>query len=465
MGAVRFDITTGPVQERFAAEEIECSAADGTAHWATTAAARARVRRDPLLRALLAPVDEHTFVTRYLGQRVLHTHSNGDHVHRRVLTLDGLLEAIADQRAPRDALTFLRGDEGERKDFDPSQFIQEHRGYPLHDFERIRDYVARGRGSMIAQAVDHWVPSVRRLAMGLAEVVGARTGTNAYYTPARSRALATHWDTHDVLVVQVHGTKRWRVWEPLLEHPLPKRPHMESSAYEGFVQDLEHRELVLHAGDTLYLPAGTPHEAWTEDDDSLHLTNSIEPLRWHDVLRDMVEQALLECEKEIELRMPCPAWFLGPRDELVSSQRADVLERMVHHLGAVRMSSTLARSVAAERAEPARFDPHPPAVELDTVLERAHGLAYLDEEGDPDDETVSLVFGARRICFPKDAAAAVHWILDHEAIRPADLPGLADVDRIAVARTLESQGLLHHRHPHAAVTALPQLHNERTTTT
>lgn len=270
MNARRFEILAGPVREPFDAAQIQSSAVTAAPHWSDDPEVDAKVAPDPLLRALLAPLDERAFVTDYLHRRPLHTTRVGaSRTHRRILSLDGLLETIASQHAPADSLRFMQGQtDGGPEEFATEQFQRLHRGHTLHDFDRIRDYLANGRGSMIAHAVDHWIPSVRRFMAGLAEVTGCRTGANAYYTPADARAFSPHWDTHDVLVVQLHGAKRWRVWEALLEHPLPQRPHMESAAYEGFIDDLPHRDLVLHEGDSLYLPAGTPHAAWTEAEDS-----------------------------------------------------------------------------------------------------------------------------------------------------------------------------------------------------
>ena len=38
---------------------------------------------------------------------------------------------------------------------------------------------------------------------------------NAYLTPPAEQGLDIHFDFHDVIVVQLAGRKRWRVWRPL----------------------------------------------------------------------------------------------------------------------------------------------------------------------------------------------------------------------------------------------------------
>ena len=47
---------------------------------------------------------------------------------------------------------------------------------------------------------------------------------NAYLTPPGNQGFATHYDTHDVFVLQVDGRKRWRIHPPVLPDPLERQP-------------------------------------------------------------------------------------------------------------------------------------------------------------------------------------------------------------------------------------------------
>ena len=101
---------------------------------------------------------------------------------------------------------------------------------------------------------------------------------NAYYTPRGSQGFAVHHDTHDVLVLQVAGEKRWLLYEPLLELPLKHQRYSPALGEHGEPTD----DLVLRAGDTLYLPRGWLHQAETSATDSLHLTIGITAHTWLD---------------------------------------------------------------------------------------------------------------------------------------------------------------------------------------
>ena len=105
----------------------------------------------------------------------------------------------------------------------------------------------------------------------LEEALGHGVQANAYYTPRGSQGFAVHHDTHDVLILQVAGEKRWLLYDPLLELPLKHQRYSAALGEHGEPTD----DLVLRAGDSLYLPRGWLHQAETSETDSLHLTVGI----------------------------------------------------------------------------------------------------------------------------------------------------------------------------------------------
>jgi hypothetical protein len=99
-----------------------------------------------------------------------------------------------------------------------------------------------------------------------------------------------HHDTHEVISLQVAGSKRWLVYEPVLELPLKNQRYRSALGEPG--------EPVLdptaRAGDTLYLPRGWLHQALTTDSDSLHITIGVNVRRWVDEARVALDQAEAE---------------------------------------------------------------------------------------------------------------------------------------------------------------------------
>ena len=86
-------------------------------------------------------------------------------------------------------------------------------------------------------------------------------------------AFKMHYDAHDVLVLQVHGSKHWFLYaDPEIapvHHVKQGNPAAREVVYET----------VLKQGDVLYVPRGMYHRAAVTDTDSVHLTFGIHPYK------------------------------------------------------------------------------------------------------------------------------------------------------------------------------------------
>lgn len=97
---------------------------------------------------------------------------------------------------------------------------------------------------------------------------------NIYMTPARMNAMPPHWDTHDVLIIQMNGKKRWKIWNPPCGRNASTLPHA-SKSYELVtyaISSLPIHEVVLHKNEGLFIPVGFIHAAFAEQNFSTHCT-------------------------------------------------------------------------------------------------------------------------------------------------------------------------------------------------
>ncbi len=111
--------------------------------------------------------------------------------------------------------------------------------------------------TLVASQFQDIHPPLARFCRGLEKGFLHAVQANAYLTPPGAQGFRVHYDTHDVLVLQVHGRKDWRVW-PELPVPAPTR---RTPWHQGHAPAGESQALILQPGDALYLPRGTPHEA------------------------------------------------------------------------------------------------------------------------------------------------------------------------------------------------------------
>ncbi|MCA1749896.1 MAG: cupin domain-containing protein [Sphingomonadales bacterium] len=137
----------------------------------------------------------------------------------------------------------------------------------------------------------------------LEPVFSASLQTNIYLTPPGARGFRTHYDNHDVFVLQVSGAKSWRLYDEPVGRPFRG---------EGFVPDKHEigepeEEFVLGAGDTVYIPRGMMHDAESHPEEaSLHITLGLVTKTWADVVLEAISKAALETDG---LRRALPAGY------------------------------------------------------------------------------------------------------------------------------------------------------------
>jgi ribosomal protein L16 Arg81 hydroxylase len=169
-----------------------------------------------------------------------------------------------------------------------SPFFSENPSEYSHDL--LYDGFRNGSTLALHVLQEYWDP-LRRLSQSLAKQTGASVTASAYLTPPRSRGLLPHYDSHDVIILQLSGTKRWRLWENVLS-PLPCKcastqlnPEVisQTSGIDPIV------EVDLATGQTLYIPRGVIHEATTADGHSLHVTLGLRYKTYGDLAIDTLK--------------------------------------------------------------------------------------------------------------------------------------------------------------------------------
>ncbi|OJF10303.1 cupin domain-containing protein [Couchioplanes caeruleus] len=299
--------------------------------------------------------------------------------------------------------------------------------------------------TLVLQGLHRLWPPLIRYAGRLGEELRQPLQVNAYLTPAGNKGFATHYDTHDVFVLQVDGTKRWRIHEPVLPEPL------ERQAWGGRADEVDAvaegpaaLDVVLAPGDALYLPRGWLHSARAQGERSLHLTFGVRALTRYAI----VEELLTLAARNQRLRATLPyrmdvadAGQVAPeltetvavlREWLLTAEPAEIAERLRERAWPAKRPAPvrpLAQLAHAEGLGPGG---------LVTVRE---GLRWDLSEDGPDHVVLRLT--GRTLRLPAYCAPAVRTALDGRTHRVGDLPGLDDdADRLVLARRLLREAVL-----------------------
>lgn len=150
---------------------------------------------------------------------------------------------------------------------------------------------------------------------------------NLYLSPKSSKGLKPHFDTHDVFVLQVEGSKQWHVHHPSQVTPL-LGSFQPIFSEEHLGEPIE--SVRLEAGDLLYIPRGFVHHAETTETSSLHLTLGIYPAQWFDLIVTALTAVSMKDER---FRKALPIGFLDQEDlkSSLKTQMYDLIEHLMNN--------------------------------------------------------------------------------------------------------------------------------------
>jgi hypothetical protein len=269
--------------------------------------------------------------------------------------------------------------------------------------------------------------------------LGAYVGANVYFTPPAEQGFDVHHDAHDTLTVQIEGRKTWRVYEPVVGLPLESQPLNRDTTMPPMTL---HREIVLAAGDTLYLPRGYAHEAVAAAERALHVTFALAPVRAIDLLHDALDIAARD---DITLRRALPlGWQADPAftgtfaAELAPRLRNIFDDGHVNEAAGVALNELFAASRGVGGAAFDQLDALA-GLQPESLLRWNDDLPSLVRERET---TVDVLLPGRALGLPKTCLRA----LERLAAGPVrftelDLPFSED-DKRQFVRTLAIEGIL-----------------------
>lgn len=304
--------------------------------------------------------------------------------------------------------------------------------------ERVLELYVGGATLVLQGLHRNWPPLID-FTRDLGASLGQPLQVNAYLTPAGSQGFGTHYDTHDVLVLQVDGRKHWRIHEPVLPDPL------ERQAWGGRADEVSAvaagepaLDVVLEPGDALYLPRGWLHSAQAQQQSSLHLTVGIRALTRY----ALVEELLALAAEDRRLRGPLPFGIDLADADQIEPELAETVEALRDWLVGADPAAVAERlrRRAWPSARPAPIRPMAQAtaiagVDAGTAIAPRPGLRWQLVADGPDRVTLRLF--DRSIGFPAQCEPALRALLTGGVRRVGDLPGLDDdADRMVLARRL-----------------------------
>ncbi|HKI41003.1 MAG: cupin domain-containing protein [Mycobacterium sp.] len=304
------------------------------------------------------------------------------------------------------------------------------------DLVGIRSDFADGF-TIVVDGVERYVRAIASLTQSIEAELNFPVQVNAYITPPGSRGLVPHYDDHDVLILQIDGSKIWHLYEGVHIPPHEMQRRDKAVPPDGLPPPIDLR---LEVGDVLYLPRGLVHAADTGAQPSVHLTVGV-----HTPTAIALAIGALHSLsfRDDRLNAQLPPRHLDDPD--VRASLSALLRDAVNAIedpGAVAGGLDTLADVLVRRGPCPPVGPisEPTGVDGQTRVKKYQPLySWVNTVADG----VVLQFAGVSITAGPDHEAAMRFLSKSaEPFRVRDLPGLGAEQQIQLARSLLVSGFL-----------------------
>lgn len=383
-------------------------------------------RETATVASLVSPVSEEEFYARYWEKKPLIIDRQNPHYYGDLFTLRDFDESVT--RGP----SYVKTAEA------TANKHARHEGATPSALEGVLADMRDGH-TLILDRMQHFDPKLKGYCGLLAQETRHRFQTNIYLTPPNGKGFRPHWDNHDVFVLQVLGSKHWKVERD--RRTLPEKDGSIDEKDREFRGEVE--EFTLRQGDMVYIPRGFVHAAECGSESSLHITLGTYPNTWDEMIYAAIKTAIRHDEN---LRLALPVGH-------TKGDGAGIVKRVADVLRAAADPAFLAEVFERYRDEMVKrasldisgqivsfFEGR--EMNLDDRYGVRPGLIYSLRAGEG---TVILYVGTRVITFPDIFGEALKFALEKPDYAVRQLPGnLEDEEKLVFVERLMQEGLLVH---------------------
>lgn len=270
------------------------------------------------LKTLIHPIDEEDFLNNYWNNKGLYISTNSN-LYEKLMTLSDFDRLVT--TGSHNAIRLVKD----------HQVISSETYTGGYDKENMIRLFNEGY-SMIYESFNHTWEPLRNLCWNIKNsiVISDKVYANVYFTPAASQAFNRHVDPQDTFILQIEGSKIWRLFRPTYKYPINHR--QSQNVNSELVNATQTNEFKLKKGDLLYVPRGIPHEVFTTDENSLHITLTIESLTNYAVLINLLN-SIVDQDEYIRDNIPLK-YFNNPTSHITK-----LLTHLINETGTITSNS------------------------------------------------------------------------------------------------------------------------------
>ena len=253
--------------------------------------------KDPLS-YLISPVSKTEFFKTYHEKEALLSKHNDANKFNGLLSIDRIDEIIASTELPPSSLDMVRKEPPIERSYYTFKNGNIDRGAVIRHYQE---------GATIILPQLHLADEIlAKFCRSLENVFSSHVQTNIYLTPGSSQGFNTHFDDHDVFVIQLSGTKKWRLYQRPIDNPYRGESFNTKDYKAGELQ----KEFELKEGECVYIPRGLMHDAISVGEKaSLHITVGLIVKKWADLMLEALSEVAIRNPK---FRRSLPPGFARP---------------------------------------------------------------------------------------------------------------------------------------------------------
>ena len=291
--------------------------------------------------------------------------------------------------------------------------------------------------TIVLDSIQRYVRAIASLLHSIEVELNFATQVNAYVTPPGSQGFVPHYDDHDVLILQIRGSKIWHLYDGVDMAPHEVHRH-EPIATAALPSPTDVR---LEVGDVLYLPRGRVHAAEATSDVSVHLTVGLTaPTLLMLVTRAL--DALSHSDDRVHTQLP-PRFLDDPgvrsslgvlvHDIVEALEQPSAVEGGLGSLADDLVKRGQSPPVGQAISNAVGIDGHTRVVKYQPLYSRVTDIS----------DGVALHFAQLVVKAAPDHKDALEFLSKStEPFRVCDLPGLSATQQTELARTLIVNGFL-----------------------
>ena len=367
---------------------------------------------------ILAPLTCERFVEEYWESQPLHIERSDSAYFTDLLSEENIVQLMQDGTAQ----------------FPDVQVINARKAIPIDDYtldrkaicpEKLMQCYSQGATIVVSEAHKKFLP-LQQMCARFSRDFQMLCQANAYLSPAGNQGFHSHYDTHDVFVLQLAGRKTFRFYSAGIQLPFTDDTYTPDNNTDSQIVD----EVVISAGDTLYIPRGIVHDAIADKGEpSLHITLGAFPFVLRDLVQEMVQVA---AEANVEWRSAVDLKQLPADLDQLNEKVADIFSEQVYLEALSRLADEVALQQLSESIAVSEISLQS---KFSVEYSRLYGIEKREDK-------LKLRLPGLVLTFETPMSDAVKAIFDHRIKRVSEIPALDDEQKLALCRQLIEAGAI-----------------------